>query len=134
MAVNLAYSTWGEGPRPLLLLHGFTGNRTSFDHLRPLLSAEVKDIAMDLPGHGESPLPQAKGRDGFRETIQALIELLDRLKLPTVDLLGYSQGARIALGAALHAPKRFGRLIMESGSPGLHRRMERAERRGLDGQ
>ena len=134
MAVNLAYSTWGEGPRPLVLLHGFTGNRTSFDHLRPLLGSEVKAIAVDLPGHGETPLPQAKGREGFLETIQGLIELLDRLELPMVDLLGYSQGAHIALGAALHAPKRFGRLIMESGSPGLHRRMERAERRQLDGQ
>jgi 2-succinyl-6-hydroxy-2,4-cyclohexadiene-1-carboxylate synthase len=43
-------------------------------------------------------------------------------------------GARIALGAALHKPERFGRLILESGSPGLHRRMERAERRETDGR
>ncbi len=43
-------------------------------------------------------------------------------------------GARIALGAALYQPERFGRLIMESGSPGLHRRMERAERRESDGR
>jgi 2-succinyl-6-hydroxy-2,4-cyclohexadiene-1-carboxylate synthase len=134
MAVNLAYSTWGEGARPLLFLHGFTGNRTSFDHLRPLLGKEVKAIVVDLPGHGETPLPQAKGREGFLETLRALVELLDRLELPSVDLLGYSQGARIALGAALHAPKRFSRLILESGSPGLHRRIERAERREEDSQ
>lgn len=134
MGVTLAYSTWGEGTRPLLLLHGFTGNRTAFDHLRPLLGGAVKAIVVDLPGHGETPLPERKGREGFIETIQAVVELVDRLGLGSVDLLGYSQGARIALGAALHEPRRFGRLILESGSPGLHRRMERAERREQDGR
>jgi 2-succinyl-6-hydroxy-2,4-cyclohexadiene-1-carboxylate synthase len=134
MGVTLAYSTWGEGPRPLVLLHGFTGNRTAFDHLRPWLSSVVKAVAVDLPGHGETPLPKRKGRDGFIETVDALVELVDKLGVSSVDLLGYSMGARIALGAALHRPERFGRLILESGSPGLRRRMERAERRETDGR
>ncbi|ADO71832.1 2-succinyl-6-hydroxy-2,4-cyclohexadiene-1-carboxylate synthase [Stigmatella aurantiaca] len=134
MGVNLAYSLWGEGSQPLLLLHGFTGNRTSFDHLRPLLGSAVRAIAVDLPGHGETPLPSKRGREGFLETVDALIALLDQLKLPSVDLLGYSQGARLALAAAVRAPQRFGRLILESGSPGLHRRQERAARRESDTQ
>ncbi|MFL5343430.1 MAG: 2-succinyl-6-hydroxy-2,4-cyclohexadiene-1-carboxylate synthase [Hyalangium sp.] len=134
MGVTLAYETWGEGTRPLVLLHGFTGNRTSFDHLRPLLSKAVKAIAVDLPGHGQTPLTQRKGREGFIETVEAVVELVEKLGVPSVDLLGYSMGARIALGAALHKPERFGRLILESGSPGLHRRMERAERRESDGR
>lgn len=134
MGMTLAYSTWGEGHRPLLLLHGFTGNRTAFDHLRPWLSGAVKAVAVDLPGHGETPLPKKKGRDGFLETIDALVELVEKLGVSSVDVLGYSMGARLALGAALHRPDRFGRLIMESGSPGLRRRMERAERRETDGR
>jgi 2-succinyl-6-hydroxy-2,4-cyclohexadiene-1-carboxylate synthase len=134
MGVTLAYSTWGEGPRPLLLLHGFTGNRTAFDHLRPLLSSAVRAVAVDLPGHGETPLPKRKGREGFIETVEALVELVDKLGVSSADLLGYSMGARIALGAVLHRPERFGRLILESGSPGLRRRMERAERRESDGR
>ena len=82
MAVTLAYSTWGEGSRPLVLLHGFTGNRTSFDHLRPLLGGSVKAIAVDLPGHGETPLPRKKGREGFIETVEAVIELVEKLGWP----------------------------------------------------
>ncbi|WP_257458825.1 2-succinyl-6-hydroxy-2,4-cyclohexadiene-1-carboxylate synthase [Archangium lipolyticum] len=132
MALKLAYETWGEGKYPLLLLHGFTGNRSSFDHLRPLLSEQVRAIAVDLPGHGETPLPSRTGRDGFLETVEALFGVLDELKVPTANLLGYSQGARFALAAALTKPERFGRLIMESGSPGLHRRQERTERRAKD--
>lgn len=134
MGVTLAYSTWGEGPRPLLLLHGFTGNRTAFDHLRPWLSSAVRAVAVDLPGHGQTPLPKHKGREGFIETVDALVELVDKLGVSSVDLLGYSMGARIGLGAALRRPERFGRLILESGSPGLRRRMERAERRESDGR
>lgn len=134
MGMTLAYETWGEGTRPLVLLHGFTGNRTSFDHLRPLLNKAVKAIAVDLPGHGQTPLTQRKGREGFIETVEAVVELVEKLGVPSADLLGYSMGARIALGAALHKPERFGRIILESGSPGLHRRMERAERRESDGR
>jgi 2-succinyl-6-hydroxy-2,4-cyclohexadiene-1-carboxylate synthase len=134
MGVTLAYSTWGEGTRPLVLLHGFTGNRTAFDHLRPWLSSAVRAVAVDLPGHGETPLPKQKGREGFIETVEALVDVVDKLGVASVDLLGYSMGARIALGAALHRPERFGRLILESGSPGLRRRMERAERRESDGR
>ncbi|HZI11748.1 MAG TPA: alpha/beta fold hydrolase, partial [Myxococcus sp.] len=87
MALKLAYETWGEGPHPLLLLHGFTGNRSSFDHLRPLMSDKVRAIAVDLPGHGSTPLPSRTGRDGFLETVDALVGLLDELKLPMANLL-----------------------------------------------
>ena len=134
MALKLAYETWGEGPHPLLLLHGFTGNRYAFDHLRPLMSDKVRAIAVDLPGHGQTPLPSRTGRDGFLETVDALMGVLDEVGVAKANLLGYSQGARFALAAALSRPERFGRLIMESGSPGLHRRQERTERRAKDAQ
>ena len=134
MALKLAYETWGSGPHPLVLLHGFTGNRAAFDHLRPLLGGAVRAIAVDLPGHGETPLPTRSGREGFLETVEALLHVLDELDVRQAHLLGYSQGARFALAAALTRPERFGRLILESGSPGLHRRQERTERRAKDAQ
>ncbi len=134
MALKLAYETWGEGSCPLVLVHGFTGNRSSFEHLRPLMGEQVRAIAVDLPGHGQTPLPTRTGREGFLETVDALVAVLDELKVPTANLLGYSQGARFALAAALRRPERFGRLIMESGSPGLHRRLERTERRSKDAE
>lgn len=134
MALKLAYETWGEGSHPLLLLHGFTGNRSAFDHLRPLMGDKVRAIAVDLPGHGQSPLPSRTGREGFLETVDALLRVLDEVGVARANLLGYSQGARFALAAALSRPERFGRLIMESGSPGLHRRQERTERRSKDAE
>lgn len=132
MGVTLASDSWGEGPRTVLALHGFTGGSASFDHLRPLLGRSVRVVAVDLPGHGRTPLPQRTGRDGFLDTVDAVIQVARDQGAGPVDLLGYSQGARLALAAAVRAPECFGRLIMESGSPGLHRRQERSERREAD--
>jgi 2-succinyl-6-hydroxy-2,4-cyclohexadiene-1-carboxylate synthase len=126
----LAHERWGEG-RPLLLLHGFTGNRHAWDHLRPLLGSRFAAVAPDLPGHGESPwAPEMT----FETTAVALLRLLDALGLERVDIAGYSLGARVALGLGLRAPDRVGRLVLESGSPGLRRRRDRLERRRTDGE
>jgi 2-succinyl-6-hydroxy-2,4-cyclohexadiene-1-carboxylate synthase len=124
----LAHTVWGEGP-PLLLLHGFTGSREAWDHLRPLLGPRFRVLAPDLPGHGGSPIAPDTTFDG---TLEALLELLDAQGLERVDVTGYSLGARVALGLCLRAPERVGRLVLESGSPGLRRRRDRGERRRDD--
>jgi 2-succinyl-6-hydroxy-2,4-cyclohexadiene-1-carboxylate synthase len=125
----LAYECWpGNGP-PLVLLHGFTGSRRSFAHLRQRLSPHAEVVAVDLPGHGESPF----GEDTtFASTLASLVALLDALGLREVDVAGYSLGARVALGLAVESGGRVRRLVMESGSPGLRRRRDRGERRQQD--
>jgi 2-succinyl-6-hydroxy-2,4-cyclohexadiene-1-carboxylate synthase len=126
---RLAHERWdGDGP-PLLLLHGFTGNRTSFAHLRPWLAPHAAVVAVDLPGHGESA---AEEDTSFASTLAALIALLDSLGLEAVDVAGYSLGARVALGLAAEWSGRIRRLVLESGSPGLRRRRDRGERRRAD--
>lgn len=125
---QLAHVTWGQGS-PLLLLHGFTGNRDAWSHLRPLLGNRFQVLAPDLPGHGESPIQPDATFDG---AIEALLTLLDARGLERVDVAGYSLGARVALGLCLRAPDRVRRVVLESGSPGLRRRRERGERRRDD--
>jgi len=124
----LAHVTWGRGS-PLLLLHGFTGNREAWRHLEPLLGSRFAVLAPDLPGHGESPCPPDIT---FGAAIEAILALLDDRRLERVDVAGYSLGARVALGLCLRAPDRVGRLVLESGSPGLRRRRDRGERRRDD--
>ena len=125
---TLAHVSWGQGS-PLLLLHGFTGNREAWSHLRPLLGSRHQVLAPDLPGHGESPIA---ADTTFHGTVEQLIQLLDAEGLERVDVAGYSLGARVALGLCLRAPERVGRLILESGNPGLRRRRDRVERRKDD--
>ncbi len=111
---------------PLLVLHGFTGNRDSFAHLLPLLHRKV--LCPDLPGHAAAP-PPARGPEGWRQTIATLGALCDA---PRFDVLGYSQGARLALGLALAEPTRVRALVLESGSPGLKDAAARRARRQRD--
>ena len=52
----LAYETHGEGI-PVVFLHGLTFDRRSWGPIITRLSAGVRSIAIDLPGHGGSPGP-----------------------------------------------------------------------------
>jgi 2-succinyl-6-hydroxy-2,4-cyclohexadiene-1-carboxylate synthase len=134
MVTTLAHETWGQGEAPVLLLHGFTGSRRSWDGVRPLLEPHVRALVVDLPGHGDSGLPLREGREGFLDTVGALAALVRGWNHDPVDVVGYSQGARFALALAAEHPDRVRRLVMESGSPGLHGRKGRAERRMRDAQ
>ena len=127
--MKLAFERWGEGRESLLLLHGFTGNRTAWDHLRPFFAPRFGVLAVDLPGHGES-LPCGRvGQAGFEETVCALEEILRSFDGERVNLIGYSQGARLALALAFRVQERIGRVVLESGSPGLRSERDRAARR-----
>jgi len=132
MGVKLSYDAWGRGELPVLLLHGFTGDRTSWDHLRPRLETRVRALVVDLPGHGRSGLPVETGRAGFEETVDSLADLVGQAVQGCVDVIGYSQGARLALGLAVRWPRRVRRLVLESGSPGLSAPKLRGARRRED--
>jgi len=126
---DLPFETWGrQGAPRLLLLHGFTGNRSSWRHLEPLIGDALQAVAVDLPGHGEAPLPGASGPEGFEATLAALERVVDHAGGGPIAVRGYSQGARLALGLALRAPGKVGRLILESVNPGLPEAKERRAR------
>lgn len=130
--MSLPYERWGRGPRPVLFLHGFTGNRRSFTHLEGSLGPHLQAIAVDLPGHGDAAPPDRVGREGLERTLDQLEELLDLFPGGAVDVVGYSQGARLALALAVRAQARVRRLVLESANPGLRRRKERVARREQD--
>ena len=130
--MKLACGHWGQGSMPLMLIHGFTGSRASWDHLRPLMGSEVKALAVDLPGHGESEPCSLSGEKGFAQTIAALRRAMDEFDAGPISILGYSQGARLALALAIESPDRVRRVILESGTAGLIRSRDRTMRRASD--
>ncbi len=133
MTFQLSHREWGEGSNPLVLLHGFTGDSSAWEAMRPFWEKRHRVLAVDLPGHGGTGLPPSTGTEGFAQTLDALAELLSRKVGGPVDLLGYSLGARVALAFALARPERIRRLVLESGSPGLPLDRERVARRREDG-
>jgi 2-succinyl-6-hydroxy-2,4-cyclohexadiene-1-carboxylate synthase len=130
--MKLNFERWGKGPQPLLVLHGFTGDRSTWRHLEPYWGGAFRVTAVDLPGHGDSPPPEQPGAAGFEETVAGLAELLDACGTGPTPVLGYSLGARLALALAVQHPDRVARLVLESGSPGLNRRKARSARRRDD--
>lgn len=128
--VHLNVDVAGEGPA-VLLLHGFTGSAASWE---PFLEAwqGFTLVAPDLLGHGASDCPADPGRYSMERCVEDLLDLLDRLSVGRVAVVGYSMGGRTALHLALRAPERLWALILESASPGIEDPTERAARRESD--
>ena len=114
--------SWGRGETKAIFLHGFTGSAHSFNHLAPLLGDLLTATCVELPGHGHTP------PSSWEETVESIGSLLTSRTV----LIGYSQGARIALAVAAKFPQRVERLVLESCSAGLRQRHHRVLRRRSD--
>ncbi|MBN4003895.1 2-succinyl-6-hydroxy-2,4-cyclohexadiene-1-carboxylate synthase [Nostoc sp. LPT] len=129
------YSLTGTLDQPLIFfLHGFMGNIDEFDEAIKLLFNEFYCLTLDLPGHGKTQVLSEDEYYTMANTADALINLLDELKIYKCFLVGYSMGGRLALYLALHFPERFHKVVLESASPGLPTAAEQLERIKFDTQ
>ena len=104
----------GQGP-PLLFLHA-AGGAGAWDPFYGLLARRFEVIAPDHPGFGGSDdLPEVEGID---DLVYHYLDVLDRLGLERVNLVGGSLGGWIAAELAVHSPQRVNRLAL-LGAAGL---------------
>src|SRR5689334_15722102 len=90
--VRLAYLDEGSGP-PTVLVHGAASSHRCFDQAVPELAREVRVIAPDLRGMGDSGRVTTLDPADWEDDLLALI---DHLGLEQVHLCGTSLGARVA--------------------------------------
>jgi 2-succinyl-6-hydroxy-2,4-cyclohexadiene-1-carboxylate synthase len=110
----------------LVLLHGFSGTRRTWDRVLALLDGErYRPLALDLRGHGEA---RDRRPIGLAECVADVLAASP----PAFALCGYSMGGRIALHVALAAPDRVRRLVILASTAGIEDPEERAERRARD--
>jgi 2-succinyl-6-hydroxy-2,4-cyclohexadiene-1-carboxylate synthase len=115
------------------LLHGFSGSVEAWgDRILARLAESHRVIAVDLPGHGQSDRPANASRYALPAVVEDLSFLLGSFGAPNAHWVGYSMGGRIALGAAVLAPERVLRLVLEGASPGLASEPDRRARRDQD--
>lgn len=90
---------WDSERPPLVLLHGLCEDHTIWDDIVPALEPHGLVFRIDLPGFGESELPDeaAPGMEGY---IWALITLIFEFNMGRMALVGHSLGGYIALRAA----------------------------------
>jgi len=109
----------------VVLLHGFTNSGASWQPVISGLGQRYRAFAPDIRGH-------ASASDQTPVTLDTVLQDLAAIDEPRFTLVGYSQGGRIALHAALTMPERIERLVLISASPGLEDARERSERRAAD--
>lgn len=98
------YATFGSGP-PVILLHGGLGHSGNWGYQLPaLLAAGYRVILIDTRGHGRST---RDARPFSYELLAAdVLAVMDKLGLEKAALVGWSDGACIALILANQVPER----------------------------
>ena len=124
--VPLAFGRVGEGPEPLLALHGISNQHRVFGGVVRNLSHADGLVALDLRGRGGSakPPPGSYGLDAHAGDV---VRVLDFLGVEAAVIVGHSMGPYIALHTALQYPDRVKALVLlDSGHPRPERGHEEA--------
>jgi pimeloyl-ACP methyl ester carboxylesterase len=109
--IDYYYEIHGEG-EPLLALHGGLGSIDMFGPNLPLLTKSRQVIAVDLHGHGRTPLGDRPV--SLIDMGDDLAVLLERLGYRQVDAIGYSLGGGVAFRLAVQHPEMVRRLVLVS--------------------
>jgi len=103
------YEIHGSGD-PVVLLHGafmtITSNWTGWIGE---LSKTRKVIAIEMQGHGRTAdIERPMTSENFADDVAAL---LDYLKIPSADVLGYSMGGGVAMQCAIRHPEKVRKVV-----------------------
>lgn len=111
--VELELVEAGEGGRPLLLLHGFTGTKEDFgDWLEALAAQGWHVVAPDQRGHGASAKPETEADYSLELFASDALTLADRLGFERFAVLGHSMGGMLTQHLVLAAPHRVTALVL----------------------
>jgi pimeloyl-ACP methyl ester carboxylesterase len=108
---KVAYTDTGEGP-VVVLLHATLHDRHDFDAIAPTLSRHHRVIAVDWPGHGDSPAPTPNYQPTAASFADVLVDVVVALDLPSAAFIGNSVGGFAAARLAINEPHRVSRLVL----------------------
>ncbi|WP_194818258.1 alpha/beta fold hydrolase [Nocardia sp. XZ_19_385] len=111
--VRTWYDETGEG-EPVLLLHGGFVDSRSFDQAVPALAERFHVYRADRRGHGRTA--DVAGPLSYDLMAQDTIAFLDKVIGTPAHLVGYSDGAIVALLVAIQRPDLVGKLVSISGN------------------
>jgi pimeloyl-ACP methyl ester carboxylesterase len=111
---HLAYESYGEGDRVLVLLHGLLMDaRLNRGLARALARSGHRVVLLDLLGHGSSDKPVHAAEYRLDVYAEQVLALLDHLGVERVVVGGLSLGANVALHVAAGHPGRVQGMILE---------------------
>ena len=112
--VRLAFGRVGEGPDPVLALHGITAQHRSFNAVARHLESSGGMVGLDLRGRGDSGKPP-EGNYGLEAHARDVVRALDHFGVERGVICGHSMGAFVALKTALLYPERVAALVLLDG-------------------
>ena len=114
--VELSTGRAGEGPDPVICLHGITAHHRAFNAAARYLGPSRGLVSVDLRGRGDSDKPESGY--GLQKHAADVARVLDHLDLENAVLVGHSMGGFVALKTALAFPERVRALVLlDSGWP-----------------
>lgn len=105
----LHYTTVGQG-ETVVFLHGWGGEIASFAPVFPRLAERFRVVALDLPGHGRTPVPPSPW--GAFEHANFLASFLRQAQLAPCTLVGHSHGGRVSIALAAREPDLVSKLVL----------------------
>jgi pimeloyl-ACP methyl ester carboxylesterase len=107
--LKMYYEIHGSG-EPVVLLHGaFMAISGDWNDWVSELSKTRKVITIEMQGHGRTA---NTGRDFTYDNLaDDVAALLDHLKIPSADVIGYSLGGGVALNCAIRHPHKVRKVV-----------------------
>ncbi|HZN66982.1 MAG TPA: alpha/beta hydrolase [Tepidisphaeraceae bacterium] len=107
--LKMYYEVHGSGD-PVVLLHGsFMTITNNWAGWIGELSKTRKVIAVELQGHGRTA--DIKRDFSYENLADDVAVLLDHLKIPSADLIGYSMGGGVAMQCAIRHPGKVRKVV-----------------------
>lgn len=110
---QIYYEIYGNGPA-LFLLHGNGGSGRYFSKQINSFCKHFEVIVVDSRGHGRSTNTQSE--TSFQLMAEDLLHVMEAEQIDRADLLGFSDGANLAMVFASMFPKRVDHLILNAGN------------------
>ncbi|MEV7403483.1 alpha/beta hydrolase [Streptomyces sp. NPDC091267] len=113
--IRLAYRVWGDpSAPPVVLVHGRSGDSSTWTRIAEELAAEHRVYALDFRGHGLSDWTGRYSFELFRDDLHAFLEARN---LSGATVIGHSLGGAAAYLLAERQPGLIGRLVIEEAPP-----------------
>jgi 3-oxoadipate enol-lactonase len=108
--ISICFDDFGEGETPIIFVHGFPFDKSSWQPQIDFLGKTNRVIAYDIRGFGKS----TAGHDkiSIRLFADDLIKFMDVLAIKKAIVCGLSMGGYILLNAVHQYPERFKAIIL----------------------
>lgn len=101
----------GEGDA-VVFLHAFPLQAAMWDYQIEALEGSHRCLAVDLPGFGQSPPPEAPDEASMQGWATLVVDVLDQMGVDQATFVGASMGGYLAMAVLRHHPQRVRQLVL----------------------